>query len=254
MRHGFFALAFAWLLSGCGVLIDGVYLISGKRYSTDVEQSKRTELTQASFEHVVRAEQGQLWLACEDVERSIERTWTVRKQYEHQGGLYRAHWLPLILDTVIASALTIGFGVECGKTGASGSCNGLWGAVPLWADAVYSGVRLLTIDPPKLVGKERRSTSSRPSPTPNWRRTVSCEPDATLIIGRGPADPLAAFFRVDAWGALPASERPRLVTALLRDGVQVYWAAGGQPPQQASLGRCEALRGLGSACPETPAR
>lgn len=254
MRRGVATLVLASLLSGCGVLIDGVYLISGKRYSTDVEQSKRTELTQAAFEHEVRARQGQLWLACEDVERSIERTWTVRKEYEHQGGLYRAHWLPLILDTVIASALTIGFGVECGKTGASGSCNGLWGAVPLWADAVYSGVRLLTIDPPKLVGKERRSTSSRPSPTPNWRRTVSCEPDATLIIGRGPADPLAAYFRVDAWGALPASEQARVVTALRREGAQLYWAAGGQPPQAAGLARCEALRALGSACPEASGR
>ena len=237
-------------LSGCGLLIDGAYLLSSKRYTKDEKISRRTELAQVVFEHEVRATQGQLWLACEDVERGVDRVWTVHKEYEHQGGFHQAHWLPVILDTVIAGGLSIAFGVKCAETGET--CGALWGTVPLWVDDAYSVVRLLTIDPPKLVGKTRGEPSSEPSPTPTWRRTVACEPDATLIIGRNAADPLASFFRVDAWGAISEQDRPRLLTALQRSDAQLLWSAGGRPPEPATISRCEALAGLGAPCPPPP--
>jgi len=236
--------------SGCGLIIDGAYLLSSKRYTREDKQSKRTELAQVSFEHDVRVEQGQVWLACEDIERGVDRVWTVKKTYEFQGGIHQAHWLPLILDTVIAGALTIGFGTSCGQTGSPDSCNALWGAVPLWTDAVYSAIRLLTIDPPKLVGKERGEPQTEPSPTANWRRTVACEPDAMIIVGSSAADPMAQFFRVDAWGAMSASEQQRLVMALQREGTALMWSAGGQAPRTANVARCDALRAVGRSCPE----
>lgn len=235
-------------LSGCGLLIDGAYLVSNKRFSKEERQSKPTELSEVRVEHEVRAQPGQAWLACEEIERNVERVWKVRKDYEHRGGFYQAHWFPLILECLVASALTIGFGVNCAETGAPGSCNGLWATVPLWSDALYSAIRLLTIDPPKLVGKERLAAEAEPSPNANWRRTVSCEPDAQLIVGRFAADPQAVSFRVDAWGAMNQAELPQLMQALQRKDVVVMWAAGGKAPVTAPVGRCELLRQLGSNC------
>lgn len=237
-------------LSGCGLVLDGAYLLSGKRYSKEEKVSRRTELAQVAFEHEVRASQGQLWLACEDVERGVDRVWTVRKEYEYQGGFHQVHWLPVILDTLIAGGLSIAFGTNCAQKGEL--CTALWGTVPLWADDVYSVIRLLTIDPPKLVGKTRGEPTSEPSPTPNSRRTVSCEPDATLVIGSSAVDPLASWFRVDAWGAVQPQDRARLLTALQRTDAHVMWSAGGREPQGTSLSRCDALAGLGTPCPPPP--
>ncbi|MFT3711314.1 MAG: hypothetical protein QM817_27090 [Archangium sp.] len=237
--------ALAFSLSGCGLLLDGVYLISGKRFTKDEEQRKRTDLAQLQFEHEVRAEQGQLWLACEDIERGVDRVWTVHKEYEHQGGMYQVHWLPAILDTIIGGALTIGFGIKCGETSAPATCNALWATVPLWSDAIYSVIRLAMIDPPKLVNKTRTQQPAAPSETPNWRRTVSCEPDAMIVVG-------PEYFRVDAWGAMNDFDRPRLMSALQNPNASISWSAAGHVPTAAKLSRCEALAGLGNPCPPPP--
>jgi hypothetical protein len=236
--------------SSCGLLIDGAYLVSNKRYTKEEKQSRPLELQQTALEHEVRAQPGQAWLACEDVQRNVERVWTVQKQYEHRGGLYQAHWLPLLLDSVIGGALTIGFGVSCQRDATPESCNGLYGTIPLWTDALYSAIRLLTIDPPKLVKKTRLQSDSQPSETALARRTVSCEPDARIIVGRFAADPQAATFRVDAWGAMDQAELPNLMAALQRKDARVMWAAGGAAPQEAKVNRCEFLRQLGSNCVE----
>lgn len=249
MTRALFAVLLATSLSGCGLLIDGAYLLSSKRYTKDEKVTRRTELAQVVFEHEVRAAQGQVWLACEDVERGVDRVWTVQKEYEHQGGFHQAHWLPVILDTVIAGGLSIAFGLKCANE--RELCTALWATTPLWADDLYSVVRLLTIDPPKLVNKTRGEPTSEPSQTPNWRRTVACEPDATIIVGRNAADPLATWFRVDAWGALPEPERQRLVVALQRPDAVLMWSAGGRPPEPAKLTRCDALAGLGVPCPRS---
>lgn len=244
-------LSLAATLSGCGLFLDGVYLISSKRFTKDTAESRATDFKQLAFEHTVRAEQGQVWLACEDTERTVERVWTVRKTYEHVNGLHLVHVLPVVLDSIIGTALGVGFGVSCTQTG---NCAPLASVAPFAADLAYSVVRLATIEPPKLVGKERLPAESRPSETPTWRKTVACEPDAVLLVGRSEADPLGAWFRVDAWGALDAREQPRLITALLQDGAQLFWAAGGKPPTRAAIDRCQALQALGRQCPEPPRR
>lgn len=238
--------ALAASLSGCGLLIDGAYLISNKHYTKDEKQSRPLDLQQTAFEHEVRAQPGQAWLACEDVDRTVERTWTVRKEYEHRGGFYQAHWLPVLLDTVVGGALTVGLAVTCTRDGTP--CDPLFGTIPLWTDAVYSVIRLLTIDPPKLVKKERLQASPEPSETALARRTVSCEPDARIIVGKFEADPQAVVFRVDAWGAMDQAELPQLMSALQRKDVRVMWAAGGNAPKDATVSRCELLRQLGSNC------
>jgi hypothetical protein len=239
------------LTSSCGLLIDGAYLLSGGTYSKDDKQTKRTESTQVGLEQTVRAEQGQVWLACEELERGIDRVWTVKKTYEYQGGIYQAHWLPIILEGLIATGLTIGVGVRCNEPGSSVSCAPLWGTVPLWADVAYSAVRLLTIDPPVLVNKERQTAGSEPSATPNWRRTVACDVDAKVIVARTPEDPAASWFRVDAWGRLDPADSPRLRLALQRPDVQLFTVGGGKPPTAASVSRCEVLAALGAPCPQS---
>lgn len=254
MTRALLGFAVATALSGCGLMLDGVYLISNKRFTKEERQSLPTEHAQPAFEHTVRAEQGQVWLACEDTVRPVERVWTLRKEYEHVGGFHQAHWLPLVLETIVGGALGIGFGMACAETGAQAQCLPLVAVAPLALDAIYSAVRLATVGPPKLVHKERVGAHAEPGPTPTWRQTVACEPDAVIMVGRSAADPLAAWFRVDAWGALTAEEERRLVEALLREGNQLFWAAGGRAPTAARLGRCEALKGLGRACPEATTR
>lgn len=251
MRHALLFLLVG-ALSGCGLFLDGIYLVSDKRFTRDVSQTRPTELTQQAFEHSVRAEQGQVWLACEDTERTLERAWTVRKTYETVNGWHLVHLLPVVLDTLIGGALGIGFGISCGQGGAPQQCLPLLAVAPLALDAAYSAVRLATIEPPKLVNKTRLPAEARPSQAPNWRKTVACEPDAVILVGRSEADPVGAWFRVDAWGAMDVRERPRLISALLQEGAQVYWAGGGKPPVQTNLNRCEVLKVLGSQCPQPP--
>jgi hypothetical protein len=244
----------AWLgllagLSGCGLVFDGAYLLSSKRYTSEEIERQRTSASQVVFEHEVRAERGQVWLACEDVERTIERTWTVQRTWEYQGGFYRAHLLPLIVEGIVATAMTAAFGYQCSQGRDPARCTELWWTVPLWSDALYSGIRLLTIDPPKLVDKTRSEGASEPSATPTARRTVACEPDARLVVStRGPLDPLPAIFRVDAWGAMDPMDRPRLLQALRQGNAELSWAAGGNQPTSAKLSRCEALAALGEPC------
>lgn len=240
--------------SGCGLFLDGVYLISDKRFSKDERQTRPTEHVQDAFEHTVRAEQGQVWLACEDTRRAVERVWTVHKEYEHVNGWHQVHWLPVVLDAALGGGLGIGFGIKCGETGNPTTCLSLIAAAPFVFDLVYSAIRLATIEPPKLVNKERRTAESAPGATPLWRQTVSCEPDAALVVGRSEHDPVASWFRVDAWGALNAGDRQRLVSALLRQDARLFWAAGGSPPVDAKLDRCAALQGLGLSCPPPPSR
>lgn len=237
------------LSSSCGLIIDGAYLLGGGTYTKEDKQTKRTESTQAGFEQTVRAEQGQVWLACEEMERGIDRVWTVKKTYEYQGGIYQAHWLPIILEGLIATGLTIGVGVRCNEPGSSVSCAPLWGTVPLWADVAYSAVRLLTIDPPVMVNKERQAAGSEPSATPNWRRTVACDVDAKVIVARTPEDPAASWFRVDAWGRLDPADAPRLRLALQQPDVRLFTVGGGRPPAAASVSRCDVLAALGAPCP-----
>lgn len=237
-------------LSGCGLVIDGAYLLSGDRYTVSEKQTRRTEYAETKFEHQVRAESGQLWLACEDIERGVDRVWTVKKEYERRGGFYQAHWLPVILGSVAGGISTAVVGVKCAE--GELDCNLLWATVPVWSDVLYSAVRLAMIQPPKLVGKERGEPSSEPSETPNWRRTVACEPDAAIVIGRGGADPMAQRFRVDAWGAIALADLPRALQALRQEGVQLMWSASGPQLHDSGLARCTALAGLGSPCP--PAR
>ncbi|MDP3236068.1 MAG: hypothetical protein Q8S33_01485 [Myxococcales bacterium] len=237
------------LSSSCGLLIDGAYLLGGNTYATEDKQTKRTESTQAGVETTVRAEQGQVWLACEEMERGIDRVWTVKKTYEYQGGIYQAHWLPILLEGLIATGVTIGVGIRCNEPGSGISCTPLWATVPLWADVAYSAVRLLTIDPPVLVNKERRNSGSEPSAVPNWRRTIACDVDAKLIVARSPEDPTAAWFRVDAWGRLDPADAERLRVALQQPNARLFTVGGGRPATPAALTRCQVLATLGRPCP-----
>lgn len=247
-------LALAMGLSGCGLLLDGAFLVSSGKYSKDDVETKRTGLAQVQLEHEVRVAQGQVWLACEDVQRTMERQWNVHRDYQYVNGWPSVHWLPLIVETIVGGALGIGFGLECGKTHEAASCNALWAVPPLALDAIYSAVRLATIEPAKLINKTRTDLAAAPSRTADDRKTVACEPDAALVVGRSPEDPLAVWFRVDAWGAMNAAQRPQLLTALQQQGAQVWWVAGGNAPRSAGLSTCEVRQGLGVPCPQQEPR
>lgn len=245
---GLLALA---LLPGCGLLIDGGYLLSSKTTTVDERQTRPTGLSEVHAELEVRAEQGQLWLACEELERPVERRWTVRKTYEYQGGFPDVHWFAVLLEGVVAGGVTLGVGLQCTRPQEALSCAPLWWTVPLWLDAAYSAVRALTIERPVLVQKERRDEAAGPGEVPLARRTVACPPDARLVAGRSTGDPLAVVLPVDAWGRVAPGQVPRLVEALRRaPEVRVFaLGSGGQPRPPEGAPRCDVLRGLGYPCP-----
>src|SRR5262249_6475221 len=85
-------------LSGCGVLLDGAYLISGKQYHESVEQRRPTGEAETRPEVRFVFDGPRVGVACEAVTRGIDRVWSVDKTWERQGGLYRAHWLPVLLE------------------------------------------------------------------------------------------------------------------------------------------------------------
>ena len=71
---------------GCGLLLDGAYLVSNKRFDESVSERKPTgEVhTAVEYEAAVSAD-GQVHLRCEERERSVERATSVQKTFERRG-------------------------------------------------------------------------------------------------------------------------------------------------------------------------
>jgi hypothetical protein len=230
---------FALSASSCGLFLDGIYLISGKTMTKDVEQRRPTGQEQTMPERRLTSVSGHVHVACEDVTRGVDRVWSVHKTYEHQGGWYQVHWLPIILEGLIGGGMAIGFGVKCGD--GTGNCDLLYATIPFAVEVAYSVIRLLTIDPPKLVNKALTEPHTDVHPTPTQSVTTACEPDAELIatasVSGGPLR-----VRVDASGWLSPQDEQQLRAFMLgyRDSQVALWASGRQ--LGADLNRCGFFR------------
>jgi hypothetical protein len=233
--------------SSCGLLLDGAYLLSGKTMTKDVEQRRPTGEVQRAPERRIEVLSGHTHVACEDVTRGVDRVWSVHKTYEYRGGWYQVHWLPIILEGIIGAGLGIGFGVKCGDPTSGVSCTALYATIPFAVDVAYSIVRLLMIDPPKLVDKSLTEPHTDLHPTPNERLTTACEPDteviATASVSGGPLR-----VRVDASGWLAPQDEQQLRAFLVgyRDAQVSVWANGRQLSPEVS--RCAFFR-LGGGVP-----
>ena len=166
------ALCLALTASSCGLFLDGVYLISGKTSTKDVEQRRPTGQEQTAPERRLTFDGPRVHVVCEDVTRGVDRVWNVHKTYENQGGWYQVHWLPIILEGAIGTGLAIGFGVKCGE--GTLSCDLLYATIPFAVDVAYSLIRLLTIHPPKLVDKQLTQPHTEAHLTPSATTTTAC--------------------------------------------------------------------------------
>jgi hypothetical protein len=233
MKRALVLVLFAVTSSSCGLFLDGIYLISGNKMTKDVEQRRPTGQEQTSPERRLMSASGHVHVACEEVTRGVDRVWSVHKTYEHQGGWYQVHFLPIFLEGIIGGALGIGFGVSCGN--GTGDCNVLYATIPFAVDIAYSIVRLLTIDKPKLVDKALTTPHTDMHPTPSHTLITSCDPDLELIAQ---ASTSGGPFRVpvDANGWLAPQDEFRLREFMqgYRDANVALWAGGRQlAPDQA---------------------
>jgi hypothetical protein len=208
-----------WLLvlllatcSGCGLIIDGAYLLSDKHTTKDVEQRRPTGQEETKPELRLAFEGEHLRVACEDVTRGVDRVWNVHKDYEYQGGFYQAHWLPVLLEGVIGGALAIGLTISCHDPTSTVKCDLVYGTIPFGVDVAYSLVRLLMIDPPKLVDKRPSTPHTEPHPEASTSNTVACDPDTLIVASDPKVGDGGLQLRVDASGWLADSDRRRLLT------------------------------------------
>ncbi|MDP3154420.1 MAG: hypothetical protein Q8N23_17215 [Archangium sp.] len=235
--------------SSCGLLLDGAYLISGKNSYKDVEQRRPTGQQQTAPERRLTFEGPRVRVVCEDVTRGVDRVWSVHKTYEHQGGWYQVHWLPVLLEGIIGGGLAIGFGVKCGD--GSGDCNLMYATIPFAVDVAYSLIRLLTIRPPKLVDKSLTQPHTDAHPTPSAKNTTACEPDMEIVATASTSGgPLR--LRVDASGWISDQDQAQLMGFVMgyRDAqVRVF---GNGKQQVPDLNRCTFFRERQSLDPSRP--
>lgn len=235
--------------SSCGLLIDGAYLLSGKNSYKDVEQRRPTGQQQTAPERKVTFEGPRVHVVCEDVTRGVDRVWNVHKTYEHQGGWYQAHLLPVLLEGIIGVGLGIGFGAKCGD--GTLSCDLMYATVPFAVDVAYSLIRLLMIRPPKLVDKTLTQPHTDPHPSPTAKSTTACEPDAELIANASTSGgPLR--LRVDASGWISDEGQAQLMGFMLGypDAQLALYGSGQQ--LGADMNRCAFFRERSSVDPSHP--
>jgi hypothetical protein len=219
-------------LCSCGLLLDGAYLIGSKQTTKTEDQRRPTGEQQVAPELKLAYDGPRLKVACESVTHSVDRVWSVDKVYEYQGGLYQAHWAPVIIEGVIGSALAIGFGIKCADPASDFSCSTLYATIPFGVDVAYSIVRLLTIDPPKLVDKHTSGTRVDTNGTVLRRETVACPSDTTVAVLNGKAREL-----VDANGELAPGAQQRIELAMGDPQAVVAVVAAEQ--RSSDLNHCE---------------
>jgi hypothetical protein len=240
----------ALALSGCGLIIDGAYLLSSGKDTKSAEQRRPTGQVEKAFEHEVTltpptryGAPGGVQLRCQNVEHGIDRVWNVQKTYENQGGWHLVHWAPIIIEGIIGGALAIGISVTCSR--GESDCNLLYGTIPFGVDVLYSAIRLATIDPPKLVDKQRTDVRTETRKDAVTQTTVACEPDARIAVGRSAVDPVALQVRVDPSGMVTPFDVQRVVQALAtQPDARLWWLSGTAGPGETALSRCEALQAL----------
>jgi hypothetical protein len=218
------------LLCNCGLLFDGAYLLSDKHTTKTEEQRRPTGERETQPELSLGYDGPRLRVACEEVTHSVDRVWNVDKVYEYQGGFYQAHLVPVIIEGAVGAGLGIGLGIKCADPSSNLPCSTLYGTIPLGVDFAYSLIRLLTIDPPKLVDKRTTAAYVEKRGTVLQRTSVACPADAVVMAGQ-------AREGVDPAGYLTAPAQQRIEAAML--DVYAMAAAATRDQRSRDLNRCD---------------
>ena len=186
------AAALALALSGCGLLVDGAYLLGDGRYSDSAEERAPTGETAVRMEtDLAREADGALVLGCTRRTREVERSWQVTRTFQHQGSFDADTYagtamLDGLLGTLIAGTLL----TVCQQDDSNLSCwNAVW-AAPFALDLGYSLVRRATAEPAVLVDKSRSADRLRYAEPPLAEEPATCDWVTSLWIGgaTGPSD------------------------------------------------------------------
>ncbi len=171
--------------SGCGLMVDGGYKLSSKKFSESVVESEPTsqQIQREEYEIVVQPNSS-MRLACFTRTRRVERSWSVDKSFEYRGGYDKATYqgaggLDGVVSAVIVGSM-LGF---CLPEDSDISCKNLLWAAPHAISMVYSFVRAATVKKPVLVDKSRSGDSMRFAATPLHSQETQCPIDSQLWIG-----------------------------------------------------------------------
>ena len=235
--------------SGCGLILDGAYLLSDGHTHEKVEQRKPTGESETSPERRIAYGGTRLRVECEMVTRGVDRVWTVDKDFEYQGGFYQAHWLPVLLEGAIGAGLAIGIGSQCQDPAQNLSCNLLYGTIPFGVDVAYSVARLLMIDRPKLVGKFTATPHTEPHPDPSNRAAVACDSETTVVANAPSAQAGQLRIAVDRGGWFTSQDQAALLSYTSTNHDTRISIFGGNAQRSVDLSRCEFYQAVNAASP-----
>ena len=159
------------LLPGCGLLFDGLHAISPRAY--DTRETIREPVPGPAGE-------GEPDPACGGARRPLVRSYELTRHYERQNGWDHSYYGASIAgDTVFAAAFAGTLYATCTlrhdpmegeMPRITIPCTSLFSIVPLGVDLIYSIARLVTVRPPRLVGKDRSEGRLGPGACPSGNR------------------------------------------------------------------------------------
>lgn len=256
------------LVMGCGLLLDGVYLIGNKRYNETVQERKPTGQVITQVEYPARVDPtGKPHLACEERERRIERSFSVEKTWEHRGGWDASTYVATAALSGVIAAVTAGAltGI-CLHTPEPGhkrvSCYNILYATPFAVDVIYSVIRAKTAKPSKLVDKHTNEASLALAETPSRSTPVDCAANVQqVMLGAlvGPSDVDALNGRGGgekahlADGAIPVAlgpdgtlslaDQPAVAHAWAKNDSLALWVVDREgAPRRWEVDRCAVMR------------
>lgn len=204
------------LVTGCGLLIDGAYLFSNKRYTETVMDSRPTGQVNTTIEYdAAPGPDGQARLTCASRERRIERIASVEKTFERRGSFDAGTYLGAATVSGLVTVITgVVIGAVCLQDPTPGkprpSCLNMLYVTPFAADIVYSIIRSRTVKPPKLVEKQTTEPTLDFAGTPSRSEPVACDNVEQVMLGLlvGPSD-------VDVLNGRIGGQKPHLVDGSL---------------------------------------
>ncbi len=178
-------------LSGCALIVDGSYLIVRRRGH---------ETTQVNDQPTGQAERNQVLAAvadpypvvrCFERTRPVSRKLTTVRHFRYQNGFKRGVYIaPLAADAL--GVLVVGLGVHQICTGdlqnpPKISCQALYAMIPLGVDLLYAALRMATVKPPILSGRETYA-KVLPDIAHQIETPLPCPKGVTLVLSRNGED------------------------------------------------------------------
>lgn len=248
--------------SGCGVLIDGIYVLGDGRYSSHTEEHAPTGQRRIAIEHLASpGPDGRLVLACARRTRPIERTWTVSREFRRRGGFDSGtYYGAAAVTTLIGGLIAVGTGAACRAEDSELSCWNMLYAAPFALDLGYSLIRGATARSAVLIDKQTGGEDLRFG-APEVDQAEPCDPALRVVLGAatGPSDAAllagggdgqvramadgALELPLDPGGAFDLGGTAGAVVAWAGSPWLGLWAIDGAGvPQPIEVDRCAALR------------